>query len=216
MLHDFEESTREESAVDAANRKNDPKHGQKSCCLTVTQIPVGVFVEEKLKKLFEEIFKEHGEISVIYLKSFCRARIVYKSDDEASKAKDNLHGYLFQESQLGVYFTQIPDISKVSQSASLELPPPTKQYLISPPASPPVGWEPITEASPVTNHDILAAIAQLRPEEPYEAHPPSESHPSIMVHWCADGETENQKDHPLKHLPRHMVQTRKPDTKPNQ
>ena len=136
MLHDFEENTREESAVDAANRKNDLKHGQKSCCLTVTQIPVGVFVEEKLKvpatcnlcclcnalisdklgivmfffqKLFEEIFKEHGEISVIYLKSFCRARIVYKSDEEASKAKDNLHGYLFQESQLGVYFTQVRD-----------------------------------------------------------------------------------------------------------
>ena len=81
-----------------------------------------------------------------------------------------------------------------------------------------MNWKPVTEGSPVINHDLLAAVAQLQPAEPYEAHAPTGDHPSITVHWCEDDDDDvkGSKERPLRSLPRHVVQTRKPDTKPHQ
>ena len=45
----------------------------------------------------------------------------------------------------------------------LEPPERDKQYLISPPASPPVGWEVIGEREPYVNYDLINAIARMGP-----------------------------------------------------
>ncbi|CAB3977474.1 calcipressin-2 isoform X2 [Paramuricea clavata] len=211
--HSTDES--HETVAETCEEMNRPTRTERSC-LTVTNIPASVFTSDKVKEVFEELFKQHGDImSIIYLKSFSRARVIYHNENDATHAKDKLHGFTLEEKRLGVYFTQVPRITNISQSSTLQLPPPVKQFLISPPASPPVNWKPITEGSPVINHELLAAIAELEPDEPYEAHPPTGNQPSITIHWCDDDDAEGSKERPMRSLPRHMVQTRKPDSKAN-
>ena len=45
----------------------------------------------------------------------------------------------------------------------LHVPPVTRQYMLSPPSSPPVGWEHPPEHKPVVDLELLAAMAQLMP-----------------------------------------------------
>ena len=97
-------------------------------------------------------------------------------------------------------------------SSCLQLPKPEKQFLISPPASPPVGWEPLEEPVPVVNYDLLTAVSALS-NEPQELHPETAITPSIVVHTCpnpGDSLDDEKEYHPLNMLPRSVVQTSRP------
>lgn len=86
-----------------------------------------------------------------------------------------------------MYSQQIgPQDNVVRDTTHLMPPIQSRQFLISPPASPPVGWAPSQEGEPIINYDILTAISQLEPGETHELHAPSESQPGIMVHVCED------------------------------
>ena len=49
-----------------------------------------------------------------------------------------------------------------------------KQWLISPPPSPPVGWKPILEDPPVVNVELVEALMGLDPRKPRELHAANE------------------------------------------
>lgn len=105
----------------------------------------------------------------------------------------------------------------MTKEQNLVPPPLTKQFLLSPPASPPVGWEQSVEAHPVINYDLLSAIASLDKAKSHELHPVTHIAPSIVIHLCdeeEDKDNETKKFHPLRSLPREVVQTRRPQTGP--
>lgn len=174
----------------------------------ITNMDSEVFVDEYKKMQLEEIFQVFDESpSFQYFKSFRRVRVNFSNPTAAAKARIQCHQTKFGDSIVNCYFAQSvsPTGNKSEGSdAYLQPPSPVRQYLISPPASPPVGWEPVGEAQPCINYDLLSAISKLTPGEAHELHPPSESHPGIVVHICEDQKTDGPR---LK-----ITQTRRPDS----
>lgn len=148
--------------------------------LIVTNIHSDVFTNDDLKLEMEELFRFFSERATFqWFKSFRRMRVNFDTGIAAANARIQLHRYTFGKSTITCYFTQ-----PVTPAAHKYLKPPApfRQFLISPPASPPAGWEPREEGEPLVNHDLLAALANLTPGESHELHPQTPDHPAIIVH----------------------------------
>lgn len=149
--------------------------------IIVTNIHSEVFVNEDMKAEMETLFRGFSEnVTFQWLKSFRRLRVNYDNAISAANARIKLHQYEFnQKTVINCYFAQ--PVTPVSHK-SLQPPAPVKQFLISPPASPPTGWEPREENEPLVNHDLLAALANLTPGTSHELHAATEDQPGIIVH----------------------------------
>ncbi|XP_060645612.1 protein sarah [Drosophila nasuta] len=149
--------------------------------IIVTNIHSEVFANPELKHAMEELFRSFSESATFqWLRSFRRLRVNYDNAIAAANARIKLHQYEFnKKTVITCYFAQ--PVTPVNNK-NLQPPAPVKQFLISPPASPPAGWEPREEAEPLVNHDLLAALASLTPGESHELHPQSEDQPAIIVH----------------------------------
>ncbi|XP_034660292.1 protein sarah [Drosophila subobscura] len=149
--------------------------------IIVTNIHSEVFANPELKHGMEELFRTFSETATFqWLRSFRRLRVNYDNAIAAANARIKLHQYEFnKKTVITCYFAQ--PVTPVNNK-NLQPPAPVKQFLISPPASPPAGWEPREEAEPLVNHDLLAALASLTPGESHELHPQSEDQPAIIVH----------------------------------
>ncbi|KAM4602065.1 calcipressin-1 isoform 1-T1 [Polymixia lowei] len=170
-----------------------------------------------LKASFEALFQSFDpEVQFQYFKSFRRVRISFSDALAAAEARLRLHKTDFNGKEMRLYFAQSVHIG----SPRLEPPKPDKQFLISPPASPPVGWEQSQDATPVINYDLLCAISKLGPGDKYELHTATPTTPSVVVHVCEDEQGDSsgpddsdQDDKPRPPRPK-IIQTRRPDYTP--
>ena len=79
-----------------------------STCLIVANVPSTVFDNAyDDREMFEKIFKEFGEASFIYLKSFKRILVNYGNSLSAAVAKIAMHFTVFKENELKVYFKKV-------------------------------------------------------------------------------------------------------------
>uniref|UniRef100_A0A8C4WU43 Regulator of calcineurin 1a n=1 Tax=Eptatretus burgeri TaxID=7764 RepID=A0A8C4WU43_EPTBU len=146
--------------------------------------------------------------TLFLLPGFRRIRVACSSLNAARQIRSHLHGTKLSGCTLRIYHANLGTDPPVCLSPCLVPPPAQRQYLISPPASPPVGWKQSPDPIPVINSDLICALVALSPGEAVELQPGTETTPRVLLHTCdGNGETEGKKSTDKE--PR-IVQTRRP------
>ncbi|OSX56251.1 hypothetical protein POSPLADRAFT_1160509 [Postia placenta MAD-698-R-SB12] len=156
-----------------------PPTPQRTNTLIITQLPPAFFESVVLETMHHH-FATYGSIYAwAPIKSFARIVLVYYSEDDAEHAKQECD-YLIVGSHnetpvttLRVFRadpTPIVSVTGETRNGNIYLRPPEheKNFLISPPGSPPVGWEPIREEPPNATplaEDLIAALRRLQLQE---------------------------------------------------
>ena len=166
----------------------------------VSRLPPQIFSERchGLRNKLEEIFNRYGETPTFhYLPSISKVCVVYHRPGEAALAREELdeanfliHGSMRVES--------LCLVTAPWNERYLKVPKTQKHFLISPPSSPPVGWEPTEEPPPVRPGALESALLNLvcSPGEPidlFESDNPSL--PTIRLDMAFVG--DDQSDHSL-------------------
>jgi len=136
----------------------------------ITGLPQQFFHPLVLNTL-KACFAAYGPIhSWVPLKNFYRTIVVYYHDDDAEAAKQEYDGYVIEatkdcpEAILRVWRADPTDLEQNLDSQHLQPPAIERNFLISPPGSPPVGWEQVKEEPPNSTplaDDLIVALRKL-------------------------------------------------------
>ncbi|XP_011404173.1 PREDICTED: calcipressin-1-like [Amphimedon queenslandica] len=153
----------------------------------VVGVPPVVFSEDpmvSLKSEFEGIFRCYSpEVQFSYIKPLSRVLVSYPDEESGQRALEGLKKTEFHGADLKVQSVKPVTIGE----RKLSLPAQTNRFFISPPSSPPVGWEPVEEPPPVVDYNLLSALSRLRkPGEAHEVLSGTTEAPSIVVIGCED------------------------------
>ncbi|KAJ3125680.1 hypothetical protein HK100_010660 [Physocladia obscura] len=140
--------------------------------LLFTNLHHSVF-DDSGKAQLRNLIEQHGHIvRFIPITAFFRFFVVFHNVNEATHVKQHLNGTIFLGSkELKVYYGENTDINSIGSTPNaasfLQVPALERNFLLSPPGSPPVGWVQTTEAqpSPGGHHEaMLYALARLHEE----------------------------------------------------
>lgn len=155
--------------------------------LIVTGLPGELFSSPELKREFEALFTRFDSACRFgYFRLLKRCSVQFDEPIVAVLVRLELDRIDFAGAQLKMYLNK--PIKLKNTRAFLEPPKNDKGFLISPPSSPPVGWESQLEDPPVVNLDLLVALSKLEPHEPCELVKSNHAQntPCIIVHPCPD------------------------------
>jgi len=153
--------------LDASPSATEPK---RTNTLVLTQLPTPFF-HPRVMDALRDHFASHGSIRAwAPLRTFSRVLVVYESEDCADDAKaycDGLQIDATPETPAFVLRVFRGDPTPLTPPGGSHLRPPAieKNFLISPPGSPPVGWEQIAEEPPNISplaEDLIAALRKLQ------------------------------------------------------
>ena len=139
------------------------------------------------------------------------ARSDERSENNLEPLPENLPEYSEESEDEAQYLVKSP----IYPQPEMLHPPKTKRnYLISPPPSPPGGWQQTRETKPKPGIEveILSKLTELKPGMTHELIARNESFntPSICVHVCEEDENNNDRNR-LGYKPkRRIIQTRRP------
>ncbi|KAI6244175.1 Calcipressin-like protein [Aphelenchoides fujianensis] len=157
--------------------------------IIIKSVPKSLFESDESKENFANLFLQiDPNARIDYLKGFQRVRVVFQEPEQATAAKLLVEHHSFDGCQMKAFFAQNIKFTRRAyqdEQGHLKLPPLEKQFLISPPASPPVGWIQSSEMAPVVcDFDLMSRLAAYSVEDDYEVHEGHADQPTIVVSPC--------------------------------
>ena len=152
----------------------------------VSRLPAQIFSDSnlELRDHLEAIFRRYGESATFhYLPSVSKVCVVFHRPGEAALAREELDKTEFLDYGC-MKVESLRLITTPWDQRFLKVPKTNRRFLLSPPSSPPVGWEPIEEPPPVPSGALESALFDLAycPGTNFDLHEPENpSHPTIRL-----------------------------------